>query len=121
MRGPTMARTGSRSSAAASAFTAPGTSTTSGLQIRRASPAVLAAGVGDGHLVDAVAAAEDLGRYLRLEVEALRLDGDPFEHLAVEQLVAGLQVGQVGVEEDVRGQRQEAVPEMGQVPHCGPF
>ena len=58
---------------------------------------VVAAVVGDRLLVDAAAQPRDLRRDLRLEPEPVRLDLDLPQHLAAEDLVAGLHVGEVQV------------------------
>ena len=69
--------------------------------------------VGDGGLVDAEAMPGDLGREFRLETEAIGAQRpDPLQHLAPEDLVAGLHVGQVQVRQHVREKGQRAVPEV---------
>src|SRR4051794_37398154 len=52
----------------------------------------LAAGVGDRDLVDADAAAQDLGGDLGLELETHGAQGDALQHRTVEELVTGLHV-----------------------------
>src|SRR4051812_29336585 len=59
---------------------------------------VLAAGVGDGHLVDAVTGAQDARRDLRVETPArLAQRRDLARHVGRENLVAGLHVRERGV------------------------
>ena len=71
-----------------------------------------AARVGDADLVDRAAELRDLGRDLRLEAEAVLFDRDALEHLAAEDLVAGLHVGQVQVREHVRERGEHAVADV---------
>src|SRR5439155_25928053 len=52
----------------------------------------LAASVGYGHFVDAVACLEYLGRYLGVEAPAVRLELEVVRNVGGEHLIAGLHV-----------------------------
>jgi hypothetical protein len=67
--------------------------------------------VGDRDLEEAIPAARDLRRDLRLDAEAGRLDGERLDHLAPEDLVAGLHVREIQVGQHVRDERQHPVPD----------
>jgi hypothetical protein len=67
--------------------------------------------VGDADLVDPPAAAGNLRGELRLDAEAVLLDGDAFDDVAAEALVARLHVREVEVGEHVGQQRERPVAE----------
>src|SRR5215470_425359 len=71
----------------------------------RVGPAV----VGDSDLVDRAAHPGDLGSDLRFEAEALFLDVDALNDIALECLVAGLDVGEIQIRQHVGEQRQKTV------------
>src|SRR5574340_148873 len=62
-----------------------------------------AAGVGDAHLADAVAAPGDLGGQLRVDTETVLPErrGDGRDHFAAEDLRPGLHIGQLQPRERV--------------------
>src|SRR5579884_1527258 len=75
---------------------------------------VSAAGVADGDLIDAPerfsgTLARNLGRYLRLETEAIGFQLDVVQHFAAEYFVARLHVRQVQISEHVGQRRQRLV------------
>jgi len=65
--------------------------------------------VADADLVDDHVELRNFGGDLGFEAEAVLLDCDPLEHLAFEDLVAGLHVGEVEIGEHVGEQREEFV------------
>jgi hypothetical protein len=82
-----------------------------------------AAVVGNGNFVDGDLELGDLGGDFRLEAEAVFLDGDFFEDVALEDLVAGLHISEVQVGEHVGHEGEElvahGVPEVEHAVHAG--
>src|SRR5215471_20957127 len=71
----------------------------------RVGPAV----IGDPDLVDRTAHPGDLGSDLGFEAEALFLDVDALNDIALEYLVAGLDVGEIQIRQHVGEQSQKTV------------
>ena len=65
--------------------------------------------VRDRHFVDSSTQFCDFSCYFWLEAEAILLQINCIQHLATEDLVAGLHVSQIQVVQHVRQERQEAV------------